>query len=217
MRLLLLSTALALATACASATEDRCEEHHHELAFDEPGPWGSSPAEVYAHVEAQRTGTVSWLGGGSLGEMTPGEGSAAVTITTTLPMNSAVGVESEHIGGGRLACIDSMTARAMLTITSDDGALAETVELELVVFAGDGTGEIVGQADLPAQLGGSLVWAPHSTTGGLFIRASWIDDAAQSVRAWLIWGDASEATVSGGAVTVSGTTRVLAEFEANAG
>jgi hypothetical protein len=53
---------------------------------------------------------------------------------------------------------------------------------------------------------------PNSCAGALSMRITWTDDAQQTVRAWLTWGEPGETTVDGD----SGSGRVLAEIEASA-
>jgi len=212
MRISILSPLAAALLACACATQDdACVERRTDLAFNQPSPWGPTPAELSAHVEGPRSGAVQWLGGGDLGELTPASGEAELSITTVLDPASAVGVELEHVGPGRLACVDSLELRATVTIQSSDGALAEQLELNLVGVQGEVGGQLTGEVALQTPAG-SLSWAPASDDGELFMRLSWIDDADHTVRGWLIWADASETSVDGD--QLQGAGRVLAQFEA---
>lgn len=205
--------AAALLLCACSTQDDACVEQRSPLAFTEPGPWDLAPAQVYAHVQGSRSGTIQWLGGGELGDINPGEGEATLSLTTTLDPASALRVDNRSPPGARLACIDSLELGATVAINSGDGALAEQLELELLAFEGQFAGQIEGMVLLNrSALAGQFSWTPSDAEGELFLRLSWIDDADQTVRGWLIWGDTSETSVEAGVLLGSG--RVLAQFEA---
>lgn len=208
---------IVLLSCCAACAvyDDQCVENRAELDYDDPGPWGESAADRYAHAEGPRAGTLTWNGGADLGALEPSTGQAPVTIELVLDKDSAVGVDLEHVGGGRLACVDRIELVGTLSINSDDGALSESIELELRSEPGTVGNEITGHADLSDHsFAGSLTWSPISATQELFIRVSYIDDASGTARGWLIWGDRETTSVSAETVTVEGSGRVLAEFEA---
>lgn len=213
-RALVVSLCVVLAGAC-EIQADECIETRSPLRFTDFGPWGVTPADAYAHVEGARSGTLTWHDGGEAGVLTPSAGQTDVTVNVVLDTDSATAVDLEHAGGGRLACTDSMEMKATVEITSADGALAETLQVDLSAAAGEVGDVVVGWVDLSSHVWtGALEWVPMSTGEQLFMRLSWTNDATQSARGWLIWGEQAEVDVEGNTVTGAGVSQVLAEFEA---
>lgn len=194
---------------------DECIETRSPLRFTDFGPWGVTPADAYAHVEGARSGTLTWHEGGEAGVLTASAGQTDVTVHVVLDTDSATAVDLEQVGGGRLACIDRVEMKAILEISSADGALAETMQIDLSAAAGEVGDVVVGWGDLSSHAWmGTLEWVPMSTGEQLFMRLSWTNDATQTARGWLIWGEQAEVDVEGNTVTGAGVSQVLAEFEA---
>lgn len=213
-RVLVLCLCVTLSGGCESQA-DECVETRSPLAFTDAGPWGVSPADAYAHVEGARSGTLTWHEGGEAGVLTPSAGQTDVTVNVVLDMESATAVDSEHVGGGRLACVDSIEMKATVEISSADGALAETMQVDLSAAAGEVGDVVVGWVDLSGHVWtGALEWMPMSSDEQLFMRLSWTNDATQTARGWLIWGEQAEVDVEGNMVTGAGVSQVLGEFEA---
>ncbi|MCA9697790.1 MAG: hypothetical protein KC431_09725, partial [Myxococcales bacterium] len=98
----LLLTAILLASACTHE-DDRCVEHNSAMGFDDIGPWGTTPREAVGHANGARTGTLSWQGGGAAGSLAPAEGQTGLSLALVIHEDSAIAVEREHVGDGRLA------------------------------------------------------------------------------------------------------------------
>jgi hypothetical protein len=214
MRLLIVTTLILFCTACAPE-EDRCVETATALGFDDPSAWGPSPADLHAHVEGERSGTITWLGGGEAGELEPATGAAGVSVDAVLAKDSAIAVEREHVGGGRLTCVNSIEMTATVTIISDDGALSEQIEVALEADDGSFGAYVSGQTSLATHdFAGAFTWTPASPSEELLVRLSWTDDANGTLRGWLVWADPTGTSVEGDQVTIAGSGRLLAEFEA---
>jgi hypothetical protein len=203
-----------LTLACVSQ-EDQCLETREALAFTEASSWGITPADAYAHVDGPRAGTLTWNGGGSLGEMSPSSGTSGFSLSTTLHTDSAIAVDLEHVGDGRLACSDTIEVQATLTLVSEDGAFDEQLEISLSATDGTLANEVIGEVDLSDYAwSGTFDWDPESATGQLYLSLAWTNDAPQTVRGRLIWNDVKAEELDGNMVTNTGSGRVLAEFEA---
>ena len=214
---LLLTAALLVPTVLVPACtreDDRCVEHNSAVGFDDIGPWGATPREAVGHANGARTGMLSWHGGGAAGSLVPAESETGLSLALVIHEDSAIAVEREHVGDGRLACISSFELTGTLTLDSDDGALQE--QLEVVLTADDGVfGNVVeGLVLLDGHtFAGTLDWAPASE-GELFLRLSWTNDASGSARGWLVWGDFRQTEVEGSELTGAGVVQILADFEA---
>ncbi|NJK33185.1 MAG: hypothetical protein HC927_12695 [Deltaproteobacteria bacterium] len=208
-----------LLTACVppDAGEDRCLEDRSALAYDALGPWDTSPRDAFAHTLGERTGTLTWLGGGELGQLIPDTGESSFTFAIVHDEASAESIDRTHEGTGRLACIDSLSLRAQLTLATDDGVLQEQVEIVLTLDQGTLGNTVLGEVDLSNHaFAGSLTWTPASGEGGqLFLRMSFTADTDASARGWLIYADPAQTTIEGNVVELSGQGAVLAEWIAD--
>jgi hypothetical protein len=216
LRLLLLPSACVLATCVLAAClyeSDRCIEDRSPLAYDATEPGYESPRDTFAPTLGERTGTITWLGGGELGQLVPDSGESPITFTLTHDEASAEVIDRIHEGGGRLACIDSLTLGATLALASNDGALQEQVPVTLTRDLGT-LGDTIVEADLSEHdFQGTLSWTPAPTEQvELFIRMIYPADAAAGARGWLIYADPSQTTLAGNVVTIAGEGRVLAEW-----
>ncbi|NVB41452.1 hypothetical protein G6O69_26675 [Pseudenhygromyxa sp. WMMC2535] len=212
-----LLASVSVSIGACNSEEDRCVETRTAVAFDEAASWGKTPQESVGHVSGERVGVLYYEGAGATGSIEPSAGEVGFSLTTTLDESSVTAVESENVGDGRLFCQSRVEMLATVTLTSDDGALQETLEVELEAPVGVLGNEVVATVALDEHtFEGSLDWAPADGSGSLLLTLWWFQDATLSARGWLVWGDAAEIEVSGGEVTGAGVARVLASFEATA-
>lgn len=206
---------LALVLLACAPTEETCDETRSDIGYDEPGPAGTTPREAMEHIEATRYGTLTWAEGGSIGQLSPSGTETTITVNTTLDKDSATAIDRVHVGDGRLACIDSLVMHATLTISTPDGGLQESFEVEFEAKEGVIGGVVEGDSDLSMhEFNGTLTWQPTEASGELFLRTHWVADQVGTLRGWLVWGDSSLVEVSGTEVEGAGVGLVLAEFEA---
>lgn len=116
----------------ASACDDECQQGPTAYAFDEPGPWGETPEEVFGPMETPMTGTLGWVGPFNEGELDAEMAQTAVTLQLTLDKSSAAGLPNRPTG----PCDGELTIDATITITTADGELDESIPIVLSTLPG---------------------------------------------------------------------------------
>jgi hypothetical protein len=135
-------------------------------AFDEPGPWGDSPAGVFGYTEEPVTGTLQWIGPVTEGELDPALAETAVTLELTLDTSSAAGVRNG------LTCEGELEIDATLSIITTDGALDESIPI--VLKTGAGSNLVSATVDLTDyDFAGTLELSPAWTNHEMRLSLSW--------------------------------------------
>jgi hypothetical protein len=158
-----LSFVLLLAGACS----DECQQESTGYAFDEPAPWGETPAEVFGHVQGPGSGTLTWAGPLIEGEIDPALAETVVTYEVTLDTSSVTGISDRPLG----ACGGELEIDATLSIVTADGALDES--FPVVIVAGQGSNSVSTLVDLTGyEFAGTLElsagWTKYEMRLGLF-------------------------------------------------
>jgi hypothetical protein len=160
----LLSFVLLFAGGCG----DECQQDPTAYAFDERGPWGETPADLFGHTEASMSGRLTWFGPLIEEEIEPDVAETSVTLELTLDPSSATGVRDRLVG----ACDGRLEIDATLSIVTDDGALDESIPL--VLAAEPGSNHVNARVDLTGyDFVGTLELNPGWVTHELLLGLSW--------------------------------------------
>lgn len=157
---------------CSESSKLRCDEPPLVLAWDQPGPWDFSAADVFGAIEPTQTGTVLWLDLLQSGELDQSEAETEATLEITVAGDSATAGDLDPDRG---ACRMRMTTDATLTIFTADGLLDESIPIEIEVDRNgrtvNGLADLtdhgfVGALDLGPKWGGSILTLTVTYTDG---------------------------------------------------
>lgn len=169
----------------AGACSDECLKDPTPYAFDEPGPWGDTPAEVFGHMEDPVSGTLSWVGPLNEGELEPDLAQTSATFEITLDTNSVAGIQNNPVG----ACDGRLEIDATLSIVTADGALDESIPL--VLMTGPGSNRVSAIVDLTDyDFAGTLELTPSWTKHEMLLYLFW--DLNMEMTGMMTTGNALE-------------------------
>lgn len=156
--------------ACSDSDGDECTtKQSGAYAFDEPGPWGETPAEVFGPLEAPLSGTLIWAGPILDGSLDPALAHTEVSLALTLDTESVTG------GNDDSTCDGELEIDATITIATADGGLDET--FPIVLKAGAGFSHVSAVVDLTGyDFAGSLELSPKWTEHETLLILSWKRD-----------------------------------------
>ena len=128
---------LASSSGCSSKGNNCEEVENVELGDDEPAPTGQTPADVFALAAGSRMAAMTWKAG-----VTNADASEPTQVSVSVERNAetATFVRTEQVGNRKsdLGCGARIVVPVRLAVATDDGALDEQFDAELVYNADDG-------------------------------------------------------------------------------
>jgi hypothetical protein len=165
LRRCFLSFVLLSAEGCG----DECLQDPSPYAFDEPGPWGATPAQVFGDVEGPASGTLTWIGPSLEEDLDPALAKTEVSLELTFDTNSVAGIRNG------LTCDGELEMDATMTIATADGSLDESIPL--VLMAQPGSKHLTAIVDLTSyDFAGTLELTPGWTKHEMLLSLSWDGD-----------------------------------------